>query len=87
MRIRGDDETVARIRPAGPCAQLRLGDVAGPMVREHARPAVLAGHAQGLLIIARQDQLGELGRAGHVCPLTNIDEIRFGPDGQNFEPA
>ncbi len=37
---------------------------------------LLLGHGQRLLVVAREDQLGKLRRAGDVGALADVDEIR-----------
>ena len=48
---------------------------------------LLLGHGQGLLELSGQDQFGELGRAGDVGALADVDEIGVGPDGQRLQAA
>ena len=42
---------------------------------------------QRFLELSGQDQLGELGRAGDVGALADVDEIGVGPDGQRLQAA
>ena len=56
---------------------------------DHLRAALhlLARDLQPRLVVAREDQPGELARAGDVGPLADVGEDAVRPDGQRLEPA
>src|ERR1700677_1247584 len=48
---------------------------------------LLPGHGEGFLEMAGEDQFGELGGAGDVGALANVDKVGVGADGQRLQPA